>query len=457
MINDLSTTPDNKIKSDLATKALSFFDEHRININSGIVVAVSGGVDSVVMLEVLSKLNCRLAIAHCNFQLRDEESMQDEQFVSLLAKQLNVPFHVKRFNTQQIADENKQSIQAVARDLRYNWFEELRKQLGFTYIATAHHANDNAETILQHIIEGTGLAGLRGIPAVNGNVIRPFINVTKDEILNYASTNNIKYRTDSSNLKTDYTRNKIRLDVLPKLLELNPSLIETLNANAHHWRQAHEIYHQGVSKIKKKITSQLNDIVKVNIAALRNHQATETILFELLKDYGFNTVQAAEVFESLDTIPGKQFLSNTHRVIKDREQLIISKIEVTTFHQLIEKASGVYELPNGKLEIETISNSNKINFDSTHYQYLDGDQIQFPLIVRPWQTGDYFYPFGLNKKKKLSDYFSDKKMSLVNKERQPLLQSANHIVTLPGLTIDHRFQVKPTTKKVLKIRFVRND
>jgi len=437
----------------LSNAVLQFITDQQINAGSGTVVAVSGGVDSVVLLHVFSGLRFPVVVAHCNFGLRGEESDGDEEFVKSLAEKSALAFHRVRFETVRLAAEKKQSIQVAARELRYDWLEQLRRQLGFAYIATAHQANDNAETILQHVVDGTGLSGLRGIPPVNANVVRPFIFVTKEEILNYAAVNEINYRNDSSNLKTDYTRNKIRLDIMPKLSELNPSIVGTLNANAERWQRAYDVYHQAVSKIKNTLTVKRNDDVVVNLAALRSQVSAETILYELLKDFGFNSSQAAEIFKSLDAESGKQFFSPTHRVVKDRKHLIVGSIGVPSVVHLVGKGSGVYNLPDGKLEFETIDNSTKINFDTTRYQYLNADELQFPLTIRAWKKGDYFYPFGLNKKKKLSDYFSDKKLSLPDKERRPVLLSQDHVVALPGFTIDHRFQVKPTTKKVLKLRY----
>ena len=428
-----------------------------MDLSGGTVVAVSGGIDSVVLLHALKRLGGKLAIAHCNFGLRGDESNDDELFVRNLGDQLELPVFVIRFDTLEIANREHKSIQHAARDLRYEWLESMRKELNYRFIATAHHANDNAETVLQHIVQGTGLAGLRGIPAGNNRIIRPLLFVTKEEIKHYANEHAIKHRTDSSNQSTDYLRNKIRLELVPLLESINPSVINTLNQNARRWTQAHEIFHQAVKALTKKLVKVESGAARVNIASLLTHEAAETLLYELLKEYGFNAAQASDVFHSLQTEAGKVFYSETHRVIKDRNHLVISLKHEPTFYHVVETKNITLELPHAKLHIEAINNSPDINLSNKRYQYIDADNLVFPLIIRPWRRGDYFYPFGLNKKKKLSDFFTDNKLSLRDKEQQPLVQSGDYIVALPGLSVDHRFRVKPSTKAVLKIFLVNGE
>lgn len=434
-----------------ANAVRDFLFRKKFLCHQGVLIAVSGGVDSIVLAHIISTLNIKSAVAHCNFKLRDDESDEDETFVKNNASKLQLPFYTKSFDTKKYAVQNKLSVQVAARVLRYEWLESLRKELNFGCIATAHHANDNAETILQHIIDGSGLAGLRGIPEENEFVVRPLLRVFKNELVEYAIENKLQYRNDSSNEKTNYTRNKIRHELIPLLSNFNPSIVETLNADATRWNDAFLIYNHSLKKLKRKLLKQVNQHFTIHISSLRSYEFAPTLLYELLKDFGFNSHQADEIRNALDVETGKQFYSNTHRVIKDRTQLIVAKKEIASFHQVVENGNATFELPNGKLSFEQIANSPEINFTNTRYQYLDADKLQFPLTLRPWKKGDYIYPFGLNKKKKISDVFTDKKLSLPEKEEQPLLQSGEHVVALPGLLIDHRFRVTSSTRSLLKI------
>jgi tRNA(Ile)-lysidine synthase len=301
------------------------------------------------------------------------------------------------------------------------------------------------------LIQGTGLAGLRGIPPVNGALIRPLLYATKESMQRYASAHNLPFRTDTSNSEATYLRNKIRLEVFPKLLELNPGAVEALWGTAERLRQSHEIFRRAVEKQKRRLTTIQNGLLHINIRALRAHPAGETILFEILKDFGFNTAQSQEIFDASESLSGNVFFSDSHRVVKDRRYFVVTPKESVAFYHTFETGSGTFESPLGKLSLETIPNSPHINFDNVRYQYLDAGKLEFPLTIRPWRKGDYFYPFGLNKKKKISDAFTDRKMSLPEKEAQPLLLSGSHVVAVPGLAIDHRFRVTSSTQAVLKI------
>ena len=437
----------------LTTAFDAFCSRFDVNPRGGILVAVSGGLDSTVLAHLLFRVGVKpLALAHCNFNLRGADSLRDQEAVKRLGRTLGIPVFTKSFPAAATADAKGVSIQMAARQLRYDWFEETRKKLGFRFVATAHHANDNAETVLQHLIQGTGLAGLRGIPPVNGFAIRPLLFVNKDALRVYALEHDLLFQTDESNEKTDYLRNKIRLNVMPKLLELNPALVGTMSGNAERLRQAHLVYQHAVEKHKSQLATTKNGRVQINIRALRSHPAGETLLFELLKDFGFNTAQSKEIFDAAESDSGKVFFSNSHRLLKDRRHFFVAPKEALGFYHLIEQGSGTFDTPVGKMTLETIPNSPHINFDNTRYQFLDADKLTFPLMLRPWKKGDYVYPFGLNKKKKISDVFTDRKFSLLEKETQPLLLSNEHVIAIPGNTIDHRFRVTPSTKAVLKIR-----
>ena len=451
MSNGCTVDKKNEINP-LATAFAAFSKRFSLDPADGILVAASGGVDSTVLAHFLFHAGVKkLALAHCNFKLRGADSDADEQAVKRLGETLGIPVFTQSFPAELTTAAKGQSVQMAARRLRYDWFEQTRKTLGFKFIATAHHANDQAETVLQHFVRGSGLSGLRGIPPVNGALIRPLLSVQKKDLEAYALEHKLDYRTDRSNLETDYLRNKIRLDILPTLTELNPSLIETLASNAERFRQSHFFFQRAVDKQKRMLSVNKNGLVEINIRALQAHPAGETLLFELLNDYGFNSLQSQEIFDALASLSGSVFYSDTHRVVKDRRFLLVAPRESVGFHHVVNKGSGTFELPNGKLTFETIANSPDINFENARYQFIDAGKLVFPLTLRPWRNGDYFYPIGLNKKKKVSDLFTDKKLSLLDKESQPILVSVEHVVALPGLTVDHRFRVTASTKAVLKM------
>ncbi len=434
--------------------------------NSGtpILIACSGGVDSMVLVDVLLKLNYKIAIAHCNFQLRANESDEDEKFIIEFAKENNVPFYVIKFDTKAYKQNNDVSTQMAARTLRYEWFEKIRKENGYHVIVTAHHLDDQLETILFNITKGTGIKGLTGIQAKNGCVIRPLLEISKHQILEYAMDNKIAFREDSSNASDDYQRNLIRHQVVPKLQKINPSLHATMIGFVDRMNDYEILSNEQIKVAKKKCYSEKNGIVEIKLGFIKTQKAGQTILFHLLKEFGFNSDVVNQLFQSFKNLEklksGNQFFSETHRIVLDRKSLFVVQKNIEKENYL-----SFVQLPN-----QIIFNNYKIHCSfvpiqelniktSNRYAYFDADKIEFPLIVRYNKEGDYFYPFGMSKpktpgktgKKKLSKYFKDEKFSLLEKENTPVAFSGEKLIWLVGHRIDDRFKVTDKTKIVLKM------
>jgi tRNA(Ile)-lysidine synthase len=414
---------------------------------SKLLIAISGGMDSVVLTHLCHKLKLNFALAHCNFNLRGKESDADEDFVLQLAEDLNVEVFIESFDTESYSKSHKLSTQMAARELRYNWFNELMEQLGFDYVLTAHHADDNLETFLINLTRGTGLEGLMGIPQINGRTVRPLLPFTRQEIEAYAKDNKLKWREDSSNASTKYLRNKLRHQVVPTLKEINPELLQNFKKTLSFLQDSNEIIEDQIASVQKKIVSVQDDLITLNVKKLKKLSNPKAYLYQLLKD--FNFTEWDDITNLLEAQSGKQIFSETHRLIKDRNYLLLTELTVELHSEIIisEKESKV-EMPLGIINFKTINQINKSNALTI---YVDKDQLKFPLTLRKWEEGDFFYPFGMKGKKKLSKYFKDEKLSLVDKENVWLLTSENEIVWVVGKRADDRFKITESTKKNLKI------
>ncbi|MFL1011435.1 tRNA lysidine(34) synthetase TilS [Flavisericum labens] len=416
---------------------------------SRLLIAVSGGIDSVVLTHLCYKLNLNIAVAHCNFSLRGKESDTDENFVEELAEDLNLEVFVQRFDTKAYAQTHKRSIQMAARDLRYDWFEELAQQLKFNYILTAHHADDNLETFLINFTRGTGLEGLTGIPEVNGKFARPLLPFSSDDIENYAKTHKITWRDDSSNKSVKYLRNKLRHEVVPVLKEINPSLLQSFQTTLNNLKDSSVIINESIEAFLCKSAEKINENeTRFKISEFKKLEHPKAYLFEIFKNYGFT--EWDDVANLLNAQPGKQLLSSNYRLIKDREYLLLSRNQKIIENDiLISEGDEQVSTPMGKLffkEADAIYNK------ETHVVFVDRDKLKFPLIMRKRQDGDVFYPIGMNgKKKKLSKYFKDEKFSLLDKENAWLLCSEDDIVWVVSHRVDDRFKVSKNTKSILKI------
>ena len=439
-----------KIITEIRQKIRLFIkDNLMLSDYSSIIVGLSGGADSIALLHSLHSLNYNCIAAHCNFHLRGDESDRDEQFASEFSASLGVPFHKIDFDTISYAQNNKISIEMAARDLRYEWFETLRKKENANTIAVAHHKNDNIETLLLNLIRGTGLKGLTGIKPVNGKIIRPLLCLSKEEVNKYISENNLNYVVDSSNKEDNFTRNKIRLQVIPLLQTINPSLSDSLTQTMENLIEAEKIYNHEIDEAISKCFNKEKSTI--DIPLLISHPSPEAILHEILKDYGFGREIVLNIAESVHSQSGKEFFSEKYRLIKDRKFFILATInqdaEETSF--LINKDTTRLEIPI-KINISSMDASPNISFSKEkNTAYFDEDKLSFPLTLRKWENGDRFMPFGMRNTKKLSDYFSDHKFSLADKENTWVLCSGNAICWLVGERSDERFRVDNSTKKIL--------
>ncbi len=422
--------------------------------HSPILLAVSGGADSVTLTELFYRTKQNFGIAHCNFQLRGKESDEDEAFVAALAEKMGVKFFSVRLETEKFTTEKKLSIQMAARELRYDWFEKIRKENGYHFIATAHHLNDSIETVLLNLVKGTGIAGMHGILPKNGKVIRPLLFAKRSEIETFVKENKIKFRVDSSNELTKYERNKIRLQVIPLLRNINPQFEESVAKSIRYFSDVEQIYKKEINRLSKKLLQQEGNGFRISIGTLKNLQGVQTVLFEILKPFHFNESIVQKIIECLNGESGKQFFSSSHRIIRDRKYLLISPVEEE------QQQEYLLEIKNQKLSIRHLSMvteikevaSFKIPNDST-INCLDISKLKSPLIIRRWKKGDYFYPLGMNnKKKKISDYLIDRKIPLTEKENIYVLDVAGRIACIIGERIDERFKIKTSTEKIFVIK-----
>ena len=430
-----------------------------------LLIAVSGGVDSVVLCELCKQAGYDFAIAHCNFQLRGGESDSDEKFVKELAAKYAVDFFVQKFDTEKYTIENKISIQVAARELRYGWFNKLingqtnKPRLhgasgqAINYLLTAHHANDSIETLLMNFFKGTGIAGLQGIRAKSGEqhqLVRPLLVAKKEDLLLYAKENNLSYREDSSNSSDKYTRNYFRNKLIPSLQEVYPQVEDNLLDNIRRFKDVDILYQRSVIEQKKKLVLKKGNEFHIPVLKLLKTAALHTIVFEIIKDFGFASTQVDDVIKLLQSESGKYVTSQSHRILHNRNWLIISKLNAgEAVHFLIEENDTGISFSDRKLSIEKTAKPEKINPDTTIAQ-LDAQGIKFPLLLRKWKQGDYFYPLGMQKKKKLSRFFIDQKLSLLDKENTWVIEMNKKIIWVVGHRIDDRFKISDKTNEVFK-------
>ena len=428
-------------------------DNNLLNKRSKVIVGLSGGPDSMALIHILIKLGYECIAAHCNFHLRGDASNNDAFFVREWCKERNLPLLMIEFDTNQYATENKISIEMAARDLRYNWFEEIRTNQNANAIAIAHHRDDSVETTLINLIRGTGIKGLTGIPVKNNYIIRPLLAISRSEIMEYLSLNQIPYVTDSTNEEDIYTRNIIRLNVIPLLETINPSVKNSIITTSANLKEVEKIYNQYIQSAIKSVLE--ND--RIDISKLKSTYSQQSVLFEILSPLGFPPSVVEDISNNLDSIPGKVYLSKEYRLLKDREYLVISKINREEAFQtqefLIYSDSINSDIPfDLKVRKEEYITDFNIKKDNTVMQ-VDFDKLSFPLTLRKWRKGDWFIPLGMRGKKKLSDFFTDNKFSLFQKEDTWVLLSGEDIVWIVGHRIDNRFKITPTTKAVFTIKW----
>jgi tRNA(Ile)-lysidine synthase len=434
---------------------LTFINQHTPDLKQQpTLLAVSGGVDSVVMVHLFHNLGLPAGVAHCNFGLRGEESDDDEAFVRELASKYNFPFFVTRPDVKGFAKSASVSTQMAARELRYEWFEKVRQEAGYKWIATAHHANDSLETLLLNLARGTGLAGLTGIAPVNGNLIRPLLLSNRAEVSRYAAENGIQWREDRTNETDDYNRNKIRHHVTPVLTELNPSLETTFNATSERLRAANALLAAHLQAWKKEVIQEEADTIRIPTDEIR--QATEPAyrLWFILQDFGFQYSQIPGIVAAFDGTPGKRFFSPTYVLLVDRAHLIIKMTPETSVQEelIVETPDQVLDW-HGVIFTLRLSQAGAIIPFDKHTIAVDPDLLIFPLRIRKWQAGDVFQPFGMGgKSKKVSDLLIDNKVDRFEKERTAVLVNGNgDIIWVAGIRADERFKLTSTSTKTLTI------
>ena len=427
-----------------------FIDQNRLfDYNQTVLAAVSGGVDSVLMVHLLKAAGYQFAIAHCNFQLRGNDAMADQAFCKALANQNNVPFYTINFNTQQYAADNKISIQMAARELRYNWFEELRQQNQYAAIALAHHQNDAIETILLNLVRGTGIAGLHGILPKNGALVRPLLFLTRAEIEGIINDNGFAYVEDSSNASTKYARNKLRHEVIPKLRELNPALENTFQNNLERFKDLETLLELRVTELRTQLLKQVGDEIDISISAIKALNPQRLLLFKLLQPYGFNETMIDDIIGSLDKHSGRVFESAMFRLILDRDKLIITPLSKPIHLTVnISEDDQVVNYNGYKLNI-LHDEAPVIIKDNPMAASVDTEKLIYPLSIRAWEQSDSFYPLGMKTRKKLSDFFIGLKIPVHQKTQIPLLINGNNeIIWIGGYRPDDRYKVTENTKKV---------
>jgi tRNA(Ile)-lysidine synthase len=442
----------------LNTFSRNISNHQLFNKGNTLLLAISGGLDSVVLCDLLHTAEYKFVLAHCNFQLRGEESERDEQFVRALADRYKVQLKMKNFDTSEYAATNKLSIQVAARQLRYNWFNELLNErtddITLDYLLTAHHADDNIETVLFNFFRGTGLQGLKGIEPKNGKIIRPLLSFRKSELLQYAKERGLSWVEDSSNESDKYSRNFFRNQFIPLVARVFPEAEQNLLQNIERLYEANVLYQQAINLHKKRLLEEKGNDIHIPILKLGKQTPLKTIVYEITKDYGFSPGQTDDVIALFESESGRYIQSSSHRIIKNRNWLIITPIENSkSVHIVIEAYDKKVQFENGELIFEKIKHNDLKIDPSSAFAYINASTIKFPLLLRKWKQGDYFYPLGMRKKKKLSRFFIDQKLSIAQKERVWVLESAKRIVWIVGMRIDDRFKVTDQTKNVLRIGF----
>ena len=440
-----------KIKSYIEANHLLIFDKP-------VIVGFSGGGDSVSLLYILNRLGYKCIAAHCNFQLRGDESDHDEEFCKKFTEKHGIIFEKIDFDTKSYAAEKHISIEMAARELRYNWFEVLREKYEAQAIAVAHHRDDSNETMLLNMVRGTGIRGLCGIRPKSGFIVRPLLCISKDDVTRYLEEHNLPFVTDSSNSSDEHTRNFIRLHLLPMMKEINPSVGTALARTAEHLSDAENIYIHTIEQAKKTLIQKTgNEEFCISIADILKQPAPKTILYELINPYGFTRDLSEDIFYSFNGEPGKIFNApdSCFKLLKDRDFLIIyKKSEKSTKEYVIEGENIESDKLPITLSFRKVKIDNSFVIDkSQSTATFDYDKIKFPLLLRKWQPGDWFIPFGVSGRKKLSDYFSDHKFNILEKEKTWLLCCGEDIIWIIDKRPDNRFRIDKNTKYALVINF----
>ena len=426
-----------------------------------LLIAVSGGADSAVLCALCAAAGLSFSLAHCNFKLRGAESDRDEQFVKKLSEQLGVKLFVKTFDTISQAKLNKTSIEETARNLRYDWFKQLLLESKtsdnpFSFLLTAHHADDNVETVMMNFFRGTGIKGLRGILPKQQQIVRPLLFAKRKDIEEYAVTNQVEYITDSSNASNDYTRNLFRNEILPSIEKIYPEALKNVLRNIDRFAAVEYLYEESIEQIKQKLIERKGDEIHIPVLKLLKTKPLQTVIYEIIKDAGFTAMQVSEVEKLLHSDSGKYIKSASHIILLNRKWLIISPNISTTqiTNIIVEENAGNILFEEGTLQIYPSAKPEKFVGEASTV-FIDAVNLTFPLLLRKFKTGDYFYPLGMTKKKKLSRFFIDLKLSLLQKEKCWVLESDKKIVWVIGYRIDERFKITSSSKQIVKLSLIR--
>lgn len=420
---------------------------------SSFLLAVSGGVDSMVLLYLFHRFNLPIEIAHCNFCLRGDESDQDEAIVLELANTLNIPVHIKRFESLK-AMAGDHSIQLMARELRYSWFNELLSERNLDYLVLAHHADDNLETAIYNFTKGTGLKGLKGMPEYAKQLLRPLLQIAKSDILNYAQEQSIPYRNDQSNVSLKYNRNLIRHHVIPELNKINPQMSASFAKHAALYKDAIALIEQSSHEFKERHTRQKQDSLIIELETLEKLPGKLNILLTILEPFGFSYSQVLSILENQNSKSGKKLLSHSHRLIFNRNELIVAPLNLDAYSAEINTIPICIMTPYGSLIIEKLENQDNKTEPNKNTIYLKAD-TPLPFTIRTKEKGDVFYPVGMvGKKQKLKEYFINNKFSIPEKEKQLLLLSKEQICWVVGCRADERFVELDEDKAVIKLSWI---
>ncbi len=417
-----------------------------------LVLAVSGGCDSMVMLDLFRQLEYDFVVAHCNFKLRGAESDGDEVFMHDYCGEHGIELHVKSFDTREFALQEGISIEMAARELRYQWFYELLDSLGYDYLLTAHHQDDLVETLLINFSRGTGIRGLTGIHPKRARLVRPLLFAAREELTAYSTGENVPFRNDSSNQEFVHHRNLIRHKILPLLEEINPAFKANAAKTAVILKETEKIYQAKVDEELKQLVSRDGRSLKLDLAYLQQSPFAETLLFEVLHPFGFNSDQVKEIGLALSAEAGKAFYSETHRMVKDREVFILTPKSSGQLNRFYIEVDCLEITEPLNLQLERLTRDSQFQYSKSEtVADLDFDLLEFPLVLKKWEQGEYFQPLGMSGFKKLSDFFVDEKFSIPEKENCWILYSAGKVVWIVGHRIDNRFKIADNTQTVLRI------
>ena len=437
----------------MVNRFIQYVKEHNLfENNQTILLAVSGGIDSMILCDLFLKSNFKFAIAHCNFHLRGEESNRDERFVREYAQKNNIKIHVKDFDTYSYMKEKGKSMQVSAREMRYSWFNELLKEEGYSYIATGHHIDDSIETFFMNILRGTGIAGLHGILQKVNLVIHPLLFTGRAEIVNYQKENKLEFVEDSSNATTKYTRNKIRHELIPLVKEIAPNFDKIISKEIERFRETEVVFRSVINDAKTELLEIENQTIKISIEKLKSYVPQKIFMYEILSDFGFNEATINSIEDALLETSGKQFYSETHRLVKDRDYLLIVKNKPQNINQYLIDESQTSVYSPIILHLEVLKDLQYVKIPKNkEVAMLDYDKLSYPLILRKWKKGDSFFPYGLQGEKKISEFYKNLKYSILDKENQWLLCSENDIIWVVGQRIDDRYKITKSTKTIYKI------